>query len=121
MAEQPISPSRQGPFSASTLERVAELRSVIEEGGDEAQKLRRVPDETVAALVDAGMFRFTLPEELGGENATICETIELLEAMAAIDGSVAWNVMLGSEINAMAAGGMPAELAKEVYIDNLVI
>ena len=34
------------------------------------------------------------------------QTIEILEHMAAIDASVAWNVMLGSEINAMAAGGM---------------
>jgi len=118
VAEQPISQNRQGPFSETPLQRVAALKSVIEEGGDEAQKLRRVADETVAALVDAGMFRFTLPEALGGENATICETIEVLEAMAAIDGSVAWNVMLGSEINAMAAGGMPKDLAKEVYIDN---
>jgi alkylation response protein AidB-like acyl-CoA dehydrogenase len=46
------------------------------------------------------------------------QTIEVLEAIAAIDGSVAWNVMLGSEINAMAAGGMPRDLAKEVYLDN---
>jgi alkylation response protein AidB-like acyl-CoA dehydrogenase len=38
--------------------------------------------------------------------------------MAAIDASVAWNVMLGSEINAMAAGGMDPDLAKEVYLDN---
>jgi len=118
VAEQPISQNSQVPFSETPVQRVAALKSVIEEGGNEAQKLRRVPDETVAALVDAGMFRFTLPPELGGEDATICETIELLEAMAAIDGSVAWNVMLGSEINAMAAGGMSKDLAKEVYIDN---
>ena len=59
-----------------------------------------------------------LPEELGGENASSMETIEVLEDMAAIDASVAWNVMLGSEINAMAAGGMDPELAKEVFVDN---
>tara|TARA_A100001037_G_scaffold123214_2_gene112042 strand:- start:314 stop:1594 length:1281 start_codon:yes stop_codon:yes gene_type:complete len=100
------------------LERVEALRPIIEKGGDEAQKLRRVPDETIDALVDSGFFRFAIPEELGGENATICETIEVLEAISAIDGSVGWNVMLGSEINAMAAGGMDPELAKEVYIDN---
>jgi alkylation response protein AidB-like acyl-CoA dehydrogenase len=46
------------------------------------------------------------------------ETIEVLEAISAIDPSVGWNVMLGSEINAMAAGGMDKDLAKEVYIDN---
>jgi alkylation response protein AidB-like acyl-CoA dehydrogenase len=68
--------------------------------------------------VDHGFFRFALPEELGGENASICQTIEVLEAISAIDGSVGWNVMLGSEINAMAAGGMDPGLAQEVYVEN---
>lgn len=100
------------------LERVAALKGVIEDGGDRSQEMRRVPDDTVAALVDSGLFRFTLPEELGGENASVGETIEVLEAVAAIDASVGWNVMLGSEINAMAAGGMDKDLAREVYVDN---
>ena len=104
--------------SIPLLERVESLREEIIAGGDEAQKIRRLSDETVKALVDKGIFRFALPNELGGDNATICETIEVLEAIAAIDGSVAWNVMIGSEINAMVAGGMDPELAKEVYLDN---
>lgn len=107
-----------GLLSLPLLERVTALQEVITRGGDEAQMLRRLPSDTVDALIDAGFFRFTLPQELGGENATVLETIEVLEAIAAIDASVGWNVMLGSEINAMAAGGMPPELAREVYLDN---
>jgi alkylation response protein AidB-like acyl-CoA dehydrogenase len=119
VAEQPVVAAEAPSVpQGSLLERVEALRPVIEAGGDEAQKIRRVPDETISALVDAGFFRFAIPEELGGENATICETIEVLEAISAIDASVGWNVMLGSEINAMAAGGMDPEIAKEVYIDN---
>jgi len=104
--------------SIPLLDRVKELKDDILAGGDEAQNLRRLPDETVKTLVDKGLFRFALPKELGGDDATICETIEVLEAIAAIDGSVAWNVMIGSEINAMVAGGMDPELAKEVYLEN---
>src|SRR5690606_14363503 len=63
-------------------------------------------------LVEQGFFRFTLPEPLGGEDASSLQTIDILEALAAIDASVAWNVMLGSEINAMAAGGMDPEPAR---------
>ena len=102
----------------TALARVEKLRDVIVRGGDDAQQLRRIPDEVVDRLIDEGFFRFTLPPELGGENATSLETIDVLAAMAAIDASVAWNVMLGSEINAMAAGGMAPELAREVYLDN---
>ena len=105
-------------LEGTALERVHKLTQVIREGGDEAQKLRRLPDETVNILIDEGIFRFTLPPELGGEDASSMETIEVLEAISAIDASVGWNVMIGSEINAMAAGGMDKDLAKEVYLDN---
>ena len=100
----------------SLLERVASLEDVIRRGGDEAQELRRCPSFVIDALVDAGLFRFTIPRELGGEDASVGQTIEVLEAISAIDASVGWNVMLGSEINAMAAGGMAKELAEEVYL-----
>lgn len=105
-------------LNGTPLERVERLRDVIARGGDEAQQLRRLPDDVVDTLIDEGFFRFTLPPELGGEDATTLETIEVLEAMSAIDASVGWNVMLGSEINAMAAGGMDKKLAHEVYIEN---
>jgi len=100
------------------LERVDRLKDIIVRGGNDAQKLRRLPDDVVDILIDEGFFRFTLPPELGGEDASTLETIEVLEAIAAIDASVGWNVMLGSEINAMAAGGMDKALAHEVYVEN---
>ena len=105
-------------LSGTPLERVAALADVIRVGGDEAQQLRRLPQHTVDALIDAGFFRFTIPRPLGGEDATVHETIEVLEALSAIDASVGWNVMLGSEINAMAAGGMDPATADEVYVGN---
>ncbi len=100
------------------LATVESRRDEIVAGGDEAQKIRRLPDDLVDKLVDDGFFRFALPEALGGEDASACQTVEILEAIAAIDASTAWNVMLGSEINAMAAGGMEPELAKKIYVDD---
>lgn len=100
------------------LDTVESMRDEILAGGDKAQEMRRLPDSIVDQLIDEGFFRFTLPPELGGEDASSMDTIKILEAIAAIDASVAWNVMLGSEINAMAAGGMDPDLAKEVYVDN---
>lgn len=100
------------------LATVESRRDEILAGGDEAQNIRRLPDDLVNTLVDDGFFRFALPEALGGEDASACQTVEILEAIAAIDASTAWNVMLGSEINAMAAGGMEPELAKKIYLDD---
>jgi len=103
---------------AARLKKIETLRPAILEGGDKAQQMRRLPDDLVNTLIDEGFFRFALPTELGGEDATATETVEILEAIAAIDASTSWNVMLGSEINAMAAGGMDKALAKEIYLDN---
>jgi alkylation response protein AidB-like acyl-CoA dehydrogenase len=100
------------------LDKIEAMRADILAAGDEAQELKKLPDGIVSKLVDEGFFRFALPEEMGGDNASSMETVEILEHIAAIDASVSWNVMLGSEINAMAVGGMDPELAKEVYLDN---
>ena len=104
--------------TGTILERVAALTEVIKAGGDEAQKLRRLPQDTVDAMIDAGLFRAPSPRVLGGEDLSSMETIEMLEAVSAIDASVGWNLMLGSEINAQAAGGMDPELAREIYLDD---
>jgi len=103
---------------ADRLELVGELAPQILAGGDKAQELRRLPDDIVSNLVDKGFFRFALPEELGGDNASSMQTVEVLEAIASVDASVAWNVMLGSEINAMAAGGMDPKIAEQIYLEN---
>lgn len=112
------SPASAELLSLPVLERIARLHDVIAEGGDQAQELRHAPQATIDAMVEAGLFRYTLPRELGGENASAVETIEAIAAVSAIDGSIGWNLMLGSEINAMAAGGMDPALAKEVYLEN---
>ena len=54
---------------ANRLNLIEELRPAIVAGGDEAQKIRRLPDDLVTRLVHAGFFRFALPAALGGDDA----------------------------------------------------
>jgi alkylation response protein AidB-like acyl-CoA dehydrogenase len=105
-------------LSGTPIDRVNRVREAIEKGADEAQQLRHLPQWLARILIDEGLYRFAIPTELGGENASVRETINILEAIGAIDASVGWNIMIGSEINALAAGGMDPELAKEVYLDD---
>ena len=118
MSQTVLTAEAERPFARSPLERVASIADQIAKAGDEAQQQRRLPPWAADLLIDEGLYRFTLPVELGGEDASAWETVEVIEAIAAIDGSVGWNVMIGSEINAMAAGGMDPALAREVYLDN---
>ena len=77
-------------LAGTPLERIATIADAIREGGDKAQELRHAPQEAIDAMVDQGLFRFTIPRELGGENASVWETIEVIEAVSAIDGSIGW-------------------------------
>ena len=105
-------------FARPPSERVQLIAAEIAAGGDEAQHLRYIPMWCTDKLHEQGLFNFTLPENCGGEDASVRETIAVLEKVAAIDGSVGWNVMIGSEINAMVAGGIPEDLINEVFLDN---
>lgn len=106
------------PLVGTPVERVHKIKAEIAKGADEAQQLRHLPAWLARTMIDEGLYRFALPRELGGEDASVRETIEILEAVVAIDASVGWNIMIGSEINALVAGGCPPEQAKEIYLDD---
>ncbi len=78
------------------LGRVDRLKAKIAEGGDEAQRLRHLPESTRDLLVEVGLSRCTLPLELGSENGGEIETVELRQAISALDASAGWNVMHAS-------------------------
>lgn len=75
---------------------------------------RRLPDETVAALRDAGVFRLLVPAELGGTECDPSTLVETLSRLAAVDGSVGWCAMIGATSGLMATY-LPEETAREVY------
>ena len=70
------------------LERIAAMKEMLAQAGDEAQQLRHLPEWASKEMADQGLYRFVLPLELGGENVTARAQIENVEAASAIDGSV---------------------------------
>ena len=99
------------------LERVAALKETLQAAGDEAQRLRRLPEWASRAIADQGLYRYALPRELGGEDLQARDQIEIVEAVSAIDGSVGWCVQISSEINALVIRRMEAALAREIFDD----
>ena len=97
------------------LERVAALRESLIAAGDEAQQLCHLPAWASRELAQQGLYRFALPLELGGENLSAREQIEVVEAVSAIDGSVGWCVQISSEINALVIRRMAPELAYRIF------
>ena len=99
------------------LDRIASLKEQLVAAGDEAQQLRYLPAWASREMANQGLYRFALPLELGGENLTARQQIEVVEAVSAIDGSVGWCTHITSEINALIIRRMDPVLAVKIFDD----
>ena len=72
--------------------------------------------EVVAALAAAGINRLMLPVELGGFAVSPRRTVEVVEQLAAVDGSTAWAAAIGFGTSVF-AGYLPPDGAAEVFAD----
>jgi alkylation response protein AidB-like acyl-CoA dehydrogenase len=72
--------------------------------------------EVVAELAAAGINRLMLPAELGGLAVSPRRTVEVVERLAAVDGSTAWVAAIGFGTSVF-AGYLPPDGAAEVFAD----
>lgn len=62
---------------------------------DEVENARRLPEDLLATLLDAGCFSVLLPRSHGGAEADLTDALSMFEALARADASVGWTVMIG--------------------------
>ena len=77
-------------MSGKVLEAVQDLLPGIAARADACEAGRRVPDETVAELVDAGVFRMLQPTRWGGLETDPVEFYEVVRTVATACGSTGW-------------------------------
>jgi alkylation response protein AidB-like acyl-CoA dehydrogenase len=82
----------------------------------ESERMRRLPDELVAALRDAGMFRTLVPEAVGGLERHPAELVNAVAELARADGAAGWCAAIGATSGLM-AGYLPPDGARELYGD----
>lgn len=105
-----------GPMVSSTerlsgfLHAIRELAPLIAEHRSAFDRDRRLPAPVFNALADAGLFRLWLPHELGGPALSPLEFMQVVEAAAALDGSVGWLVGNGGGMSRV-GGYLPASVA----------
>lgn len=97
------------------LSGVQDHRREFEAAGDEAEKLRTLPPETVQTLRDLGVFWVKTPEELGGTPMTPLEFCDVIEEMAYTEVSTAWAAMIGAGCAGIAGGWLPDAGARRVF------
>jgi alkylation response protein AidB-like acyl-CoA dehydrogenase len=77
---------------------------------------RRLPEPVFTALADAGLFRLWLPAALGGVELSPVEFMHVVEAAAAVDGSVGWLAGNGGGMSRV-AGYLPEPVARRWFAD----
>ena len=87
--------------AARATQAASDLAPLIQEYADEAEANRHLSDPVVDALLDAGVFRYLIPESLGGLEGDPVGFYRLVEALGRIDGSTAWCSYMGGSAAAV--------------------
>lgn len=103
-----------GDTAIDWIARAHALAPVLEGAGERIERERRIVDEVMAAIEEAGLPRLLLPVSLGGGAADIVTFNGVIEALAAADASTAW-VMAQTLASSHAAGFLDPNIAREVF------
>jgi indole-3-acetate monooxygenase len=93
-----------------------ELEPLIHQSESVIEDQRRLPDELVEALYDAGFFRCFLPAELGGLDPDLIEWMDAIEELSRINGSVGWNAFINAGQTSLSPETMRRVLAEGRWI-----
>jgi alkylation response protein AidB-like acyl-CoA dehydrogenase len=82
---------------------------------DEIDRERRLPTHLMDRMVDAGLVRMLLPRDLGGWQLDPLTAVELVEAVAAANGSAGWVLMVTATYGHWAGAGLPRPVGEQVF------
>ena len=99
----------------SVRERAEALCELVREEAPASERLGRLTDKVVEALLQAGLFSILLPESAGGLSGTRLDLFEACEALGRADGSTGWCVSLCNAVNFSAWRGLDADGRAEVF------
>ncbi|GIH94839.1 acyl-CoA dehydrogenase family protein [Planobispora siamensis] len=78
------------PAREELLRRAAGLAPVLQRNAAWAEENRRIHDESIEALADAGVFKLRVPARYGGYECDTRTLVEVAAELAQADGSAAW-------------------------------
>jgi alkylation response protein AidB-like acyl-CoA dehydrogenase len=113
-AEPSIDNAIATPEAAELVARAKELRPLLTQNATVGEQDRRVAEESIQALTDAGLFRLTIPKRYGGYQTSLRTFLDVSAAVAEADGGTAWIVTLINVCNWMASL-FPGQAQDEVF------
>jgi len=99
-------------------ELLAEVEAVaptLAEHAADSEGLARLNAPSIEALRKTRLLRFICPEERGGDEADPITQLEIIEALARIDGSAAWSVGIMAATSMIVAAFLPLASGKTIF------
>ncbi|ABY22361.1 oxidoreductase [Renibacterium salmoninarum ATCC 33209] len=102
------------PDRAQLVARATELTTLLKKNAAEGEKNRRVVEESIQALTEAGLFKLAVPKRYGGYETDMRTMLDVSKAVGYADGGTAWVLTL-TNICAWLTGLFPVKAQDEVF------
>lgn len=102
------------PTRAELVRRASEVVPVLQKYASWGEENRRLADETVEAITDAGLLRMRVPLRYGGYESDMRTVVEVLAELGRGDGSASWTTAVWL-ISSWMVGLFPDEVQDEIF------
>lgn len=104
----------QTPSRTKLVHSASELVPRLQENAAWAEENRRLPEESIEALVDMGFFRMRIPTRYGGYESDLGTVSEVVAELARGDGSTSWTAAVWT-ISTWIVGLFPDSVQDEIF------
>lgn len=108
-------PEARDAKRTALLQAVDDVRATLTTHANASETLRTLPEASVQALTESGLFAMKCPAELGGAEADPVTQIEVIEAVTAIDPSAGWSLMIGNGSISIVGAFLPDEAIAQIF------
>ncbi|GAB3569338.1 acyl-CoA dehydrogenase family protein [Amycolatopsis endophytica] len=104
------------PTGAELVDRIRALQPMLAKNSAQGEADRRVVEESITALAEAGVFKIAQPKRYGGYETSMRTMLDVSAAVAEADGGTAWVVTL-CNVCAWVVGLFPQQAQDDVWAD----
>jgi alkylation response protein AidB-like acyl-CoA dehydrogenase len=114
VTDHPSPAGTADPDAAELVARIRELQPLLREHAARGEQDRRVTEESIEALRDAGVFKVAQPRRYGGYETSMRAMLDVSAAVGEAEGGTAWVVTL-LNVCAWMMGTFPQQAQDDVW------